>query len=82
MKTKIIIQPKETIENPEGRVLAERLRSIGFPEVKDARVGSYIELELASGDRINAEQRVKKMCDMLLANTLVEEAWILDQEDE
>jgi phosphoribosylformylglycinamidine synthase len=36
-------------------------------------VGKYIEIELNTANRTEAEERVKAMCEKLLANTVIED---------
>jgi phosphoribosylformylglycinamidine synthase len=46
---------------------------MGFSEVGKVRIGKYMELELDTNDRSEAETRVKAMCEKLLANTVIED---------
>ena len=70
MKAEVFISPKEGILDPQGRTVMDALKKLGFSEVEDVRIGKYIEIELEeSGD---AETRVKKMCEELLHNPLIE----------
>jgi phosphoribosylformylglycinamidine synthase len=46
---------------------------MGFEEVGKVRIGKYLELELGTTDRAEAEARVKAMCEKLLANTVIED---------
>ena len=68
MKAKIQITLKPAVLDPQGKAVQQALASLGFNEVKDVRVGKYIELELEK----NSEERVKQMCEKLLANTVIE----------
>jgi phosphoribosylformylglycinamidine synthase len=49
------------------------LHALGFGEVGDVRVGKYIELSLRSGTPGTTEQRVREMCERLLANGVIED---------
>lgn len=68
MKAKIYITLKQGVLDPQGKAVQQALASLGFNEVKDVRVGKYIELELEK----NSEERIKEMCERLLANTVIE----------
>ena len=48
------------------------LGSLGFAGVDSVRQGKVIELDLAGTDRAAAKEAVKKMCEKLLANTVIE----------
>ena len=73
MKAKVSITLKQGILDPQGQAVQHALSSLGYPGVKDVRVGKLIELELATNDRAGAEAEVKAMCERLLANTIIEE---------
>jgi phosphoribosylformylglycinamidine synthase len=73
MKAHVYVTLKRGVLDPQGQAVARSLGRLGFPEVTDARIGKYIELELADGDRGAAEARLKEMCERLLANTVIEE---------
>jgi len=72
MKAKIYITLKPGVLDPQGKAVQHALSSLGFPDVQDARIGKYVELKLKDTDRMAAEEGVKKMCEQLLANTVIE----------
>jgi len=69
---KVYVTLKRGVLDPQGQAVARSLGRLGFDEVKDARIGKYIELQL-DGDAKDAEARLKAMCEKLLANTVIEE---------
>jgi phosphoribosylformylglycinamidine synthase PurS subunit len=70
MKAIIHVSLKKAILDPQGRAIASALKSMGFPEVEDARQSKVIELQLnAPAD----ETRLRDMCDKLLANPVIED---------
>lgn len=73
MKAKVYVTLKKSVLDPQGKAVQHALGSMGFNEVKDVRMGKYIELDLGSADRAQAEQKIKTMCEKLLANTVIEE---------
>ena len=73
MKAKVYVTLKKSVLDPQGKTVQHALATLGFGEVKDVRMGKYIELELGAIDRAQAEQKVKAMCEKLLANTVIEE---------
>ena len=82
MKARVLVNYKDEVMDAGGRALAERLRSIGYTEVKDAKLGKYIELEIETGDREKEKERVEEMCRKLLANDMVEDYFVLEEEYE
>ncbi len=72
MKAIIHVGLKPGVLDPQGRAIARSLSDLGFPEVKGARQGKVIELDLAETDADTAKNRVTEMCEKLLANTVIE----------
>lgn len=81
MRSKVLVSLKDEVLDPAGRALAERLRGIGYPEVKGSKVGRYIELEIETGDREKEKERVDEMCRKLLANEMIEEYQVIHEDD-
>jgi len=72
MKAIVHIGLKPGVLDPQGRAIARSLSDLGFDEVSAARQGKVIELDLKEKDVGKAEERVKEMCEKLLANTVIE----------
>ena len=72
MKARITITLKNGVLDPQGKAIAHALGALGFDGVGDVRQGKYIEVELAETDKAAAEQQVKRMCEQLLANMIIE----------
>ena len=64
---------KEVVNDPQGLVVQDALHSLGYPEVKGARVGKFIRLELEGVDQAAARTRVEEMCRRLLCNCVIED---------
>lgn len=72
MKARVTIFYKDSVFDPQGNTLAQSLRRIGFVKVGDVRVGKVVDLQLSHGSRQEAETDLRKMCDELLANPVIE----------
>ena len=73
MKAKVYVTLKRSVLDPQGKAVQHALASSGIFELKDVRMGKYIELDLGDIDKSQAEKKVKEMCDKLLANTVIED---------
>ena len=73
MKAKVYVTLKKSVLDPQGKAVQHALSTLGFSEVKDVRMGKYIELDLGAADRTQAEAKIRSMCEKLLANTVIEE---------
>jgi phosphoribosylformylglycinamidine synthase len=72
MKARVYVLPKTGVLDPQGKAIAGALARLGFEGVGDVRAGKVIDLELQETDPAKAKDRVKVMCDQLLANTVIE----------
>ncbi len=73
IKATVYVTIKQNVLDPQGKAVQSALNSMGFEEVGSVRIGKYMELELNTTDRGEAEARVKTMCEKLLANTVIED---------
>ncbi|MBI5562448.1 MAG: phosphoribosylformylglycinamidine synthase subunit PurS [Deltaproteobacteria bacterium] len=72
MKARIYVTLKKGVLDPQGKAVVGALHSMAFGEVKDLRIGKYMELELDGASKEAAEARLREMCEKLLANTVIE----------
>lgn len=63
---------KNGVLDPQGEAVRHALGSMGFEGVESVRQGKVIELQLTETDVSRAEAEVRKMCEALLANTVIE----------
>ena len=73
MKAKIYVTLKREVLDPQGDAVRRALGSLGFEGVKDVRIGKLVEIEVDRTDRAGVEGDVKKMCEKLLANAVIED---------
>ena len=72
MLAKVYVTLKPGVLDPQGKAVRSSLASLGFTGVEDVRLGKYVELRLAETDPIRARAEVERMCEKLLANTVIE----------
>ncbi|MGZ3725533.1 MAG: phosphoribosylformylglycinamidine synthase subunit PurS [Pseudobdellovibrio sp.] len=73
MKIGIKIMPREVILDSQGRAVEQSMKSNGFSNITDCRVGKFIELNLATSTQEEAKIEVEKMLkDGGLYNPLIE----------
>ncbi len=74
MKAIVNVALKKGVLDDQGKATHHALDTLGFKEiVNDVRIGKQIILELSSSDEEEAREEVVKMCDKLLANTVIED---------
>ena len=72
MRARVYVTLKPSVFDPQGRVVADALLSLGYDEVQDVRQGKFFEVELSDTDAAQASARVTEMADKLLANPVIE----------
>lgn len=73
MRVKIFVSLKNGVLDPQGKAIERSLHALGYTEVQDVRAGKYLEINLEASSRAAAEDRVREMCDKLLANPVIED---------
>ena len=73
MLAKIYITLKKDVLDPQGSVIANSLKSLGFNNIEDVRQGKYIEIKLNSENEESANKQINEMCEKLLANLVIED---------
>jgi len=73
MKAVVNVYLKNGVLDPQGKAAHHALDSLGFDGVEDVRIGKQIVLKLSSDNENDAKIEVEKMCETLLANTVIED---------
>lgn len=72
MKARITITLKPGVLDPQGKAIEGALHALGFGGVEGVRQGKFIEVEVSENDPALARREIEKMCEQLLANTIIE----------
>ena len=72
MKAIVNVFLKPGVLDSQGKAVHHALDSLHFNTVQDVRIGKQIVLQLDETDKEKAMQDVTKMCEELLANTVIE----------
>ena len=82
MRARVYVTLKPSVFDPQGRVVADALVTLGYQDVQDVRQGKFFEVEVsadattanlsAEAQRAKVEARVTEMADKLLANPVIE----------
>lgn len=72
MKARVTIMLKDGVLDPQGEAIRHALAGLGHKGVDGVRQGKVIELDLTATDAAAAQTEVTRMCESLLANTVIE----------
>ena len=73
MKARILVTPKKTVLDPQGKAVMNAIAHLGMDCVKDAHVGKYIELDIAGKNMELTRQKLEGICKDLLSNPVIED---------
>lgn len=73
MKAIVNVSLKAGVLDSQGKAVHHALHSLHFESVSDVRVGKQIILKLSETDEAKAKADVTRMCEDLLANTVIED---------
>jgi len=74
MKAIVNVALKKGVLDDQGKATHHALDTLGFKEVvADVRIGKQIILELNCDSKDSAREEAVKMCEKLLANTVIED---------
>jgi phosphoribosylformylglycinamidine synthase PurS subunit len=71
--SKIRITLRKSILDPQGKAVEHSIESLGYKNIKDTRIGKYIELTLEAASEADARKTTEEVCKKLLANPVMED---------
>jgi len=74
-QVKVRIKPE--VNDPQGLVILESLKRLGFDNVSALRANKLFELKLTAASQAEAEESVRQMCAQLLAQPIMENSEIV-----
>ena len=72
-KAKVLIKRRPSILDPQGKAVEKGAIHLGLNNIKDTRIGKYIEFTVDTDDKNSAEKEVNDYCSKLLANPIMED---------
>ena len=72
-RLEIRVKPRPGLLDPEGKAIHHSLNSLGWDEVREARVGKVIYLDILADSEADAVSAGEAMCRKLLANPVTED---------
>ncbi len=87
-RAKVLIKRRPSILDPQGKAVEIGAQHLGLTNIKNTRIGKYIEFDVDTKDKKEAEKEVSSYCDKLLANPIMEDyeftlsEWTPSEEEE
>jgi len=73
LKISAIVTLKKDVLDPQGKVVSQTLKNMGYEKVTHIRQGKYFEIELNETDKEKAKKIAEEICEKLLTNVVIED---------
>ena len=73
MKVSVTVTLKKDVLDPQGKVVKQTLKNMGYTNIEDVRQGKCFEIELNENDKVKAKKIIEEISKKLLTNTVIED---------
>ena len=73
MKISATVTLKKEVLDPQGKVVGQTLKNMGYKNIINIRQGKYFDIELEETDKEKAKKIVEEICKKLLTNIVIED---------
>ena len=73
MKISATVTLKKDVLDPQGKVVNQTLKNMGYKKITNVRQGKYFEIEINESDNDKAKIVAEEICKKLLTNTVIED---------
>ena len=64
---------KKDVLDPQGKVVNQTLKNMGYENVVNIRQGKYFEIDLKESDKEKGKKIAEEICKKLLTNVIIED---------
>ena len=73
MKISATVTLKKEVLDPQGKVVGQTLKNMGYKNIVNVRQGKYFDIELNETDKEKAKKIVEEISTKLLTNIVIED---------
>ena len=73
MKISAIVTLKKDVLDPQGKVVNQTLKNMGYKNVLNIRQGKYFEIEVDENNKEKCKEIAEEICKKLLSNVVIED---------
>ena len=73
MKISAIVTLKKDVLDPQGKVVSQTIKNMGYNNILNVRQGKYFEIEIEETNKEKAKKTIEDVCKKLLANIVIED---------
>ena len=73
MKISATVTLKKEVLDPQGKVVGQTLKNMGYKNIINVRQGKYFDIEIEETDKEKAKKIGEEICKKLLTNIVIED---------
>ena len=73
MKISATVTLKKEVLDPQGKVVGQTLKNMGYKNIVNVRQGKHFDIELDETDKEKAKKIAEEICKKLLTNIVIED---------
>ena len=73
LKISAIVTLKKDVLDPQGKVVEQTVKNMGYTDIINIRQGKYFEIELNESDKEKAKKIIEDVSKKLLTNVVIED---------
>ena len=73
MKVSATVTLKRDVLDPQGKVVNQTLKNMGFKNILNVRQGKFFEIEIDENNKDKAIKIIEEICKKLLTNVVIED---------
>lgn len=73
MRISAIVTLKNEVLDPQGKVVKQTLKNMGYSNISDVRQGKFFQIDINEKDSIKGKEIAEQICKKLLSNTVIED---------
>jgi len=73
LKISATVTLKKEVLDPQGKVVSQTLKNMGYKNIVNVRQGKYFDIEIDETNKKKAKKIVEEVCKKLLTNIVIED---------
>jgi len=73
LKISAIVTLKNEVLDPQGKVVKQTLKNMGYSNISDVRQGKFFEIDIKEKNPVKGRKLAEQVCKKLLSNTVIED---------
>jgi len=73
LKISATVTLKKEVLDPQGKVVSQTLKNMGYKNIINVRQGKYFDIEIDEANKEKAKEIIEEICKKLLTNVVIED---------